>query len=128
MRYPTDNLVWESSQYPIKCYSGFRDGFSGWYAVSNPRKCRDFCFWEVSTIGDADVEYAPSNVADPHQTTFLSTLESTSVWRCALNVASDAEPWSNVETKLTAPGHFGASFSHLQCARGVGNVFGSIGE
>ena len=120
MRYPTDNLVWESSQYPIKCYSGFRDGFSGWYAVSSPLKCKDFCFWEVSTIGDADVEYTPSNVADPHQTTFLSTSDSTSVWRCALNVASDAELWSNVETKLTAPGHFGASFSYLQCARGAG--------
>lgn len=120
MRYPTDNLVWESSKYPIKCYSGFRDGFSGWYAVSNPHKCRDFCFWEVSTIGDADVEYTPSNVADPRQTTFLSTLDSTSVWRCALNVASDAELWSNVETKLSAPGHFGNSFSYLQCARGAG--------
>jgi hypothetical protein len=116
MRYPTDSLVLQSAQnqYPIKCWSGFKDGFSGWYAVSNPRRCTDFCFWETST------EYTSANVADPHQTTFLSTLESTSVWRCALNVADDLDLWSNVDTKLTAPGHFGASFAHLQCSRGAG--------
>ena len=125
MRYPTDYLL--QSTYPIKCYSGFSDGFSGWYAVSNRRKCNDLCYWEVIDNSDDSSEtavggYSPTNVADPHQATLLPTINSTSSWRCALDVASDTSVWSDIESKLTKPGYFGPQFPYLQCAQGAGEV------
>jgi len=97
--------------------------------VSNRRKCLDFCYWEVihdtdhgGAENETDGGYSATNIADPHQATFLSTISITSSWRCALDAASDDALWSNIESKLTRPGYFGSEFPYLQCARGAGEV------
>ena len=121
MRYPTDQLILSESTYPIKCYSGFRDGFSGWYAISNRHECNDFCFWEVDNSNGSG--YDASNVEDPHQSTQVYTRHNTtSNWRCALNVADDSSVWSLVDSRMTPLGYFGSKFPYLQCSKGAGEV------
>ncbi len=34
-----------TNDYPLNCIDNLSDGFSGWFAISNPRKCNDFCYW-----------------------------------------------------------------------------------
>ena len=97
MRYPTDDL--RRSPHPISCYGGFSDGYSGWYAVSDRRRCTDFCYWEVDAAssdprgggggggphgaGGGGVPTA----ADPHRTTYLAGPDFAASWRCALGAA-----------------------------------------
>lgn len=69
--------------YPLNCIDDTGDGFSGWFAISNPRLCNDFCYWQVvasyrttsSASGgsnedeganDNDTAYNSRNTANPH--------------------------------------------------------------
>ena len=91
--------------------------------MSNRRQCLDFCYWEITTDSHAEhvaiTGYSATNVADPHQATFVSTINTTSSWRCALDVAGDD---AVCESKLSPPGYFGTEFPYLQCARGAGEI------
>jgi len=39
----------DDDDYPLNCIDDTGDGFSGWFAISNPRTCNDFCYWEIVT-------------------------------------------------------------------------------
>ena len=36
----------DAADYPLNCLDDLSDGFSGWFAVSDPNQCNDFCFWD----------------------------------------------------------------------------------
>jgi hypothetical protein len=75
-------MVVSEDDYPLNCIDSTGDGFSGWFAITNPRKCNDFCYWRKettknSTNDDANEEnnggdrYTSRNTANPHQTTVI---------------------------------------------------------
>jgi hypothetical protein len=88
-----------TDDYPLNCISDTGDGFSGWFAISNPRKCIDFCYWSVSTNKDSNEQsdddditdgYNAYNTADPHHTTFIQENgNAIAYWTCAYESSGD---------------------------------------
>lgn len=113
-----------SSDYPLNCIDSTGDGFSGWFAITNPRQCNDFCYWSVddkkkkSASDDTndneddneDDSYTALNTANPHETTVIynaasanndnttrSTEEAVAHWVCIYNSADDKTLVSQAE-------------------------------
>ncbi|KAL3778783.1 hypothetical protein HJC23_002689 [Cyclotella cryptica] len=86
-----------TSDHPLNCLSDTGDGFSGWFAISNPRKCNDFCYWAIDTGGGDDGDeydgdeagYTSYNTADPHHTTVIINNDFSAYWVCVYNAAGD---------------------------------------
>ena len=95
--------------YPLNCIDDTGDGFSGWFAISNPRRCNDFCYWKLppededrrtnqngtnssstSAADESRLVYAAWNTANPHKSTVISTPSSGVVyWTCVYDSAND---------------------------------------
>lgn len=92
--------------YPLNCIDSTGDGFSGWFAITNSRKCNDFCYWSVvnkktnnnsttndSEENDRDSRYTALNTANPHKTTVIYDANNSSqpaaYWVCIFNSADD---------------------------------------
>ena len=73
--------------YPLNCIDDTGDGFSGWFAISNPRQCNDFCYWQLPSQNGSS--YAAWNTANPHMSTVVSTPIGTAYWTCAYDSADD---------------------------------------
>ena len=113
-----------ASDYPLNCIESTGDGFSGWFAITNPRQCNDFCYWSVdkkkksSSASDdtnenkddnEDDSYTALNTANPHETTVIynaastnndttwSTEEAVAHWVCIYNSAGDKTLVSQAE-------------------------------
>lgn len=52
----------DDDDYPLNCIDDTGDGFSGWFAISNPRTCNDFCYWEIVTPTRPTTSSSPSSV------------------------------------------------------------------
>ena len=83
-----------NNDYPLNCINEVDDGFSGWYAISNPRKCNDFCYWHLPTTDDGDnttttLAYTAWNTANPHVSTVVHSPEGTSYWTCIYDASED---------------------------------------
>ena len=106
---------------PLKCYSDIGDGFSGWYAVSNSRRCNDFCYWRLD-IGD---EYDSTNTADPHQT----TITPFSRWVCLLNVGQSKDiTWENMTDFNVKEFTSSQQFNYLRCNRDAGERLNTFAD
>lgn len=123
--------------YPLNCIDETGDGFSGWFAISTPSQCKDFCYWEV---GNASYSYAAWNIADPHHTTVVdSPIIGTSYWTCIYDASDDkttlsiakGERWIDSGQKYYPSSHnnndlHGANpgenvpFPYLRCQKGAG--------
>jgi hypothetical protein len=95
----------DDGDYPLNCIDDTGDGFSGWFAISNPRQCNDFCYWKLpdsvqqttqngttnsTTSAGGGLVYAAWNTANPHKSTVISTPSSgTSYWTCIYDSAND---------------------------------------
>lgn len=88
----------DGDDYPLNCVDSLSDGFSGWFAISNPRKCNDFCFWNVVDNYNEENDgggsrYTALNTADPHQTTVIYDAKNSSLaiayWVCIYDSADD---------------------------------------
>ena len=129
---------------PILCSGEFRDGFSGWFAVSDSGVCNDFCFWDWDHILDVQATPKPVlnatkndtqrsgwagwnafNTADPSVSTIAP---DGSPWTCILSAGSDPSiNWVNAVK--TPPTHFpGNSFPFLRCNRGAREIIGPAKE
>ncbi|KAL7448600.1 hypothetical protein ACHAWC_000762, partial [Mediolabrus comicus] len=111
-----------ASDYPLNCIDSTGDGFSGWFAITNPRQCNDFCYWSVdkkkkSASDDTneneddneDDSYTALNTANPHETTVIynaastnndttrSKEEAVAHWVCIYNSADDKTLVSQAE-------------------------------
>ena len=100
--------------YPLNCIDDTGDGFSGWFAISNPRLCNDFCYWNVvasprtatsggSDEGTNDTAYNSRNTANPHVKSVIYYTPTTNnnvthtvpapvalaYWTCLFDVSSD---------------------------------------
>lgn len=81
--------------YPLNCIERVYDGFSGWFAITNPRKCNDFCYWDiVETNHSQGSRYTALNTADPHQTTVIyddadNFTRAVAHWVCMYDSADD---------------------------------------
>ena len=105
----TSNMV---DDYPLNCIDETGDGHSGWFAISNPRQCNDFCYWSIEKkekkkinttadevdgiVSDNDDDYdgryiyTARNTADPHRTTAIYGIEEAiSYWVCIYGSADD---------------------------------------
>jgi len=99
---------------PLRCFFNLEgDEFSGWYAISNPFTCNDFCFWSSS-----------NQTRDPHQST-RDSKDNTS-WLCAYNAALDTRRW-NVVLSEAVPYH-DQRFDYLRCSRGPLQVLSSFNQ
>lgn len=88
---------------PLRCFFNLEDDdFSGWFAITNPFSCNDFCFWNSS-----------NHTKDPHQATTFT--ENNSSWYCAYNAALDDRRW-NIVLAESVP--FEGNFDYLRCSRG----------
>ena len=113
----------DAADYPLNCLDDLSDGFSGWFAVSDPNQCNDFCFWDhdhETNSTDQDVGYT----ADPHETTAIKLPDgSFSYWKCVYDSAGDdflvsqatGSRWIDHEQ-----GDGGTTFPHLRCQKGAG--------
>ena len=106
--------------YPLNCIDDTGDGFSGWFAISNPRLCNDFCYWEVvasprttttasggSDEGTNDTAYNSRNTANPHVQSVIyytptnnnnetdAAPVALAYWTCLFDVSSDKVLVSN---------------------------------
>ena len=88
------------NDYPLNCIERVGDGFSGWFAITNPRKCNDFCYWNVveannnsNEESDRGSRYTALNTADPHQTTVIYDADNftraVAHWVCIYDSADD---------------------------------------
>lgn len=81
--------------YPLNCIERVDDGFSGWFAITNPRKCNDFCYWDVveTNNNSRDSRYTALTTADPHQTTLIYDADNftraVAHWVCIYDSADD---------------------------------------
>ena len=91
--------------YPLNCLNDVGDGFSGWFAISNPRKCNDFCYWNLppdnnsnssNSTSSSGRSYAAWNTADPHHSTVIDTPVGTAYWTCIYDSADDKDLLSKV--------------------------------
>lgn len=73
--------------YPLNCLSNTGDGFSGWFAITDPKVCKDFCYWSSSNSDSND--YTSSNTANPHEITVIRNDNETSYWECVYNADGD---------------------------------------
>jgi len=90
---------------PLRCFSNLEgDDFSGWYAITNPFSCNDFCFWSFN-----------NQTSDPHQST-THVDNNASLWLCAYNAAMDDRRW-NVVLAESIPFNKD-KFEYLRCSRG----------
>jgi hypothetical protein len=73
-------MVESEDDYPLNCVDSTGDGFSGWFAITNPRKCNDFCYWSLETNStnnndddnqENEGRYTSRNTANPHLTTVI---------------------------------------------------------
>jgi hypothetical protein len=88
-----------ADDYPLNCLTDTGDGFSGWFAISNPKKCNDFCYWSITYISDnatasssdsrEQYQYTVFNTANPHNVTVVIHDNFTSYWECVYDSASD---------------------------------------
>mmetsp|Transcript_2949 Transcript_2949/g.6460 ORF Transcript_2949/g.6460 Transcript_2949/m.6460 type:complete len:839 (-) Transcript_2949:341-2857(-) len=124
----------DNKDSPLNCIDDTGDGFSGWFAISNPRRCNDFCFWDLP---DSNASYAAWNTADPHRVTVLETPEGINKahWTCVYDSASDKvkvsqakgerwidswEKYSNNHPELAVNKENGnAPFPYLRCQKGA---------
>ncbi|KAL7541267.1 hypothetical protein ACHAXR_010762, partial [Thalassiosira sp. AJA248-18] len=89
----------DDDDYPLNCIDETGDGFSGWFAISNPRQCNDFCYWHLTSSSSSSSDsnnsssstsyYAAWNTADPHQSTVIHTPIGTAYWTCIYDSADD---------------------------------------
>mmetsp|Transcript_23398 Transcript_23398/g.47354 ORF Transcript_23398/g.47354 Transcript_23398/m.47354 type:complete len:820 (-) Transcript_23398:48-2507(-) len=113
------------NDYPLNCIDNLSDGFSGWFAISNPRKCNDFCYWhhepikadsgnddENNAVTDDDEnnndedgssgQYTAWNTANPHKTTMIKKSEKSrqsAYWVCVYDAVDDSILASHAEGK-----------------------------
>ena len=116
-----------TGNYPLNCIDDTGDGFSGWFAISNPRQCNDFCYWQL-----------PSH-ANPHKSTVVSTPIGTAYWTCAYDSADDKtmasvteeHRWVDSWRKYSFPPKDGKShledienvpFPYLKCQKVAGEL------
>lgn len=110
--------------YPLNCLDSLSDGFSGWFAVSDPNQCNDFCFWDheqttTNSTGEQQVTYT----ADPHETTAIELPDgSFSYWKCVFDSAGDGFLLSQATGSrwIDYVQGDGATFPHLRCHKGAG--------
>ena len=107
--------------YPLNCLDGLSDGFSGWFAVSDPNQCNDFCWWDHEQTNTT----APSvgYTADPHETTAIELPDgSFSYWKCVFDSAGDDFLLSQATGSrwIDHERGDGATFPHLRCHKGAG--------
>lgn len=121
----TCNMANPMNDYPLNCIDNLSDGFSGWFAISNPRKCNDFCYWhheplqadsenedENNAVTDDDEnnddddrsssQYTAWNTANPHKTTIIEKSEKSrqsAYWVCVYDAADDSVLASQAEGK-----------------------------
>ena len=100
--------------YPIKCYGSLSDGFSGWYAVSDPSLCNDYCYWNPTSENFTKFDRFNSN--NPHAVTEMEG----AFWTCILNADDPKVNWGNA--MITNRGYFGDKFDYLRCNRGVSEL------
>jgi hypothetical protein len=118
---PTDDA--EEDKTPLKCYTGTGDGFSGWYAISDPRVCNDFCFWRLEDNDVDEYEYNASNTADPHQITRTPS----SKWVCVLNVGQSKDvTWDNLWDSSVSEFSSPEKFQYLRCNRDAAQQLSTI--
>eukprot|EP00984_Skeletonema_dohrnii_P011596 scaffold4632_cov124-Skeletonema_dohrnii-CCMP3373.AAC.1 len=136
----------DGDDHPLNCIGSTGDGFSGWFAITNPRKCNDFCYWNVvkqiinNSTGDDNKEndggslYSALNTADPHQTTVIYDVNNSSQeiahWVCIYDSADDKtlvsqasgekwiDTWSNYIQNDDNIGN--VPFPFLRCHKGAG--------
>ena len=121
-----------SNDYPLNCLSDTGDGFSGWFAVSNPKICNDFCYWSSEPESN-NSEYTVVNTADPHQTTVINYDNVTYYWECVFDAAGDdmltskavGQRWIGAyqqyqHTNLARSNENDAPFPYLKCQKGPG--------
>ena len=125
--------------YPLNCIDDTGDGFSGWFAISNPRQCNDFCYWQLPSQNGSS--YAAWNTANPHMSTVVSTPIGTAYWTCAYDSADDTtiaavaeeHRWDDSWRKYySPPKEDGKSnledvienvpFPYLKCQKGAGEL------
>lgn len=124
-----------TADYPLNCLSNTGDGFSGWFAISNPTICNDFCYWSTSDSStDSEEEYTAFNTADPHRITVISNGNKTAYWECIFDSAGDeiltsaavGERWVDayrryIEGEVSASSDVnGIPFPYLKCHKGSG--------
>lgn len=122
----TDDGDDATGDYPLNCIEETGDGFSGWFAISNPRQCNDFCFWHVPSAPNAtsSSSYAAWNTANPHRSTVIHTPFGNAYWTCVYDSAGDdvmvsvanGESWVDSWHK-----HVSHKDDMLQVANGVGD-------
>jgi len=113
----------KGESYPLNCFSSVDDGFSGWFAISDEKKCSDFCFWDSTTL-----PYTPNNTADPHVTTIAPNKDQ---WRCAFQADGDditLDDFKSMARKQNQPWlEHNDTFSYLRCQGGAGDIIESTG-
>ncbi|KAL9184644.1 hypothetical protein ACHAXT_012614 [Thalassiosira profunda] len=117
-----------SSSYPLNCIDDTGDGFSGWFAISHPRQCNDFCYWDLPANA--------WNTANPHRTTAIDTNNGTVYWTCIYDSAGDSllvsdavgERWvdsyaryaPHLAVKGDGANNSNVKFPFLRCQKGAG--------
>jgi len=117
-----------ANDYPLYCYDGLSNhDFAGWYSVSSPTKCNDFCFWkqpdeyyEYSSATTGNVSYT---TADPHQ---MTKTFNGATWGCLINATGDDNNWNNAFDIYQD--YNGGTFPHLKCSRGAGQRLKSTAQ
>ncbi|KAL7555180.1 hypothetical protein ACHAWF_018990 [Thalassiosira exigua] len=125
----------DDGDYPLNCVDDAGDGFSGWFAISNPRRCDDFCYWRPPPGGGDSPDDAAWKPADPHRSAVARTPYGDAHWTCAYDGAGDetkassvvGESWIDSRHRFSRPGGGGgadddddAPFPYLRCQKGAG--------
>lgn len=126
-----------TDDYPLNCITDTGDGFSGWFAISNPKQCNDFCYWSTPTDTSDSQEYSAFNTANPHNVTMITNGNVTYYWECVYDSASDnvltldavGERWvdsyrrfvkGETASSATTIMNDGVPFPYLKCQKGSG--------
>jgi hypothetical protein len=126
-----------TDDYPLNCITDTGDGFSGWFAISNPKQCNDFCYWSTPTDTSNSQEYSAFNTANPHNVTMITNGNVTYYWECVYDSASDnvltldavGERWvdsyrrfvkGETASSATTIMNDGVPFPYLKCQKGSG--------
>lgn len=134
----------DDGDYPLNCIDDTGDGFSGWFAISNPRQCNDFCYWKLPEDEDRRAErlvYAAWNTANPHKSTVITTpLSGIAYWTCVYDSANDQtlvslaqeQRWIDSFQKYYSPppsrttvNKEDVPFPYLKCQKGSGELLAS---